>query len=141
MQVRAFWTGMRYYPFVDYAMYCASKQPPVQATKTSMFAVLPDGKKIAVTPAYMGLNWHAWWHELTFWLSPNAPQSEDVAQIIAQRRSQSLERVGAQVRRVEGVSPVAIELAIQHYRIDDDGIGTGISGRRYDLVALAGETP
>ncbi len=142
LQVAAYWVGKAMYPFANYGMYCQARGLPVRATKTAMFARLPDGRQIEVTPAYMGLYWHGWWQELARWLGKEPPKADVRGVPLDQRRAQAVRMISEQTQRLEGAPPQAIEMVVRVYQVEDGDIRTRVEGiihRLADPVALSSE--
>lgn len=137
MQGLAFFTGTRFYPFVDYPMYRRAYGPPVEAVMYGMHAELLDGRRIDVTAEYLGLKRFAW-EDVTVKRILAEPGDGPRAALIAEHRSEALERVTAAVRQREGVEPVALHFTIQTHRIVPGGIEREDAERVVPLAAPDG---
>lgn len=133
MQVRVYFVPHPAYPFIEYRMYSYSRQPPVRTTETFMYARLPDGGRVEVTPAYMGLKRYAWFVYLARPLWRELPPAEVDRRALIAKRLEAGRRITDQVELREGVTPTHVEFTVHQYRIEGRDILTGIDGRRIAL--------
>lgn len=117
MQSVAYFAGTRFYPFVNYPMYRRAYGPPVEARMYQMFAQLPDGRRIDVSPEYLGIKRFAWEDATVkrILAEPGGP-------LVEEHRAEALDRVTAAVQARNGAEPVALHFTIQTHRIVPEGI-------------------
>ncbi|MCG8509471.1 MAG: hypothetical protein MI741_09615, partial [Rhodospirillales bacterium] len=116
MQVAAYFTGKRYYPFIDFPMYNRAFGPPVECFTDEMHAEMPDGRWINVSPTYMGIKFFAW-QDVTVLRIISPPGKGKYKQRVEEHRIEARQRTRDTVANREGQSPVALHFRRQVYRV------------------------
>lgn len=112
------------WPFMDYPMYSAAHGPPVQTSTATLFAKLPDGTDLAITPEFMGIAFFEWRYQIVerIGVGEITERHAHLAEGIEADRVEALGRVLEQVRQAVGVVPVAVRIDRRTHTITDAGL-------------------
>lgn len=133
LQVYAFFgKDQTAFPFLDYPMYNRASGPPVQTVTRELFAELPDGRRVEVDPAYMGVAFWAWRFHLVERVLARPKPGQEQSQV-ALDHVEAIGRVVDQIRRREGARPAALIVESITHRLEGGRIVQYPSTDRVDL--------
>ncbi|MEM7681958.1 MAG: hypothetical protein AAF288_08375 [Planctomycetota bacterium] len=134
-------TATRTWPFLNYPMYSRSYGPPVQADSRAIYADLPNGEQVQVTPEDMGMSFFAHdWAAFRLLDDPAKQTNPEKVQLVEHNRDQAAQQVVDGVRAVHGQTPTAIWVEITTQKLEPDGAITKTVERIAAPVAL-GDAP